>query len=166
MKEINITPDQLERAKELYDFKALSGSITNGGGNITGALGEIIVVDLFGDRVNSTESTRHYDMIIDGWKIDVKAIRTKVKPKPDYDCELTDKCREQMCDFFFWLRILNDYSTAWLLGYISREEYFKVAKFYKKGDPNPDRPAFKFKHDDYVIKISQLHKFNKIITQS
>jgi hypothetical protein len=45
VKEILITDDQRKRAKELYEFNVLKGSVTEGKGNEVGALGEIIVWD-------------------------------------------------------------------------------------------------------------------------
>jgi len=46
MKVIEISEDQINRAKKLYPFKELKGSITKGKSNIYGALGEIIIYDI------------------------------------------------------------------------------------------------------------------------
>jgi hypothetical protein len=43
---IEISKEQIERAKKLYPFKELKGSITKGKSNIYGALGEIIIYDI------------------------------------------------------------------------------------------------------------------------
>ena len=50
MKTIEISKEQIERAKKLYPFKELKGSITKGEGNLRGALGEIIVFDIFNEK--------------------------------------------------------------------------------------------------------------------
>ena len=47
MKKFLITKPQLERAKKLFDFKELNNSITKGEGNLAGAVGEIIVKDVY-----------------------------------------------------------------------------------------------------------------------
>ena len=46
MELIKISKEQIERAKKLYPFQKLRGSITKGKGNLIGAVGEIIVYDL------------------------------------------------------------------------------------------------------------------------
>ena len=48
---IDITDNQRRRAKELYDFNALNHSFTNGRGNMTGALGEIMVFDYYNPQL-------------------------------------------------------------------------------------------------------------------
>ena len=44
---VSIEEVQIEKAKKLYSFNALRGSITKGKSNIYGALGEVIVSDYF-----------------------------------------------------------------------------------------------------------------------
>ena len=88
MIEIKITDNQLKRAEahygELKD-KILNGSITKGQGNIYGALGEIIVHDLY-QKVYDVkfENNYDYDLVIDGDRVDVKTKRTTVKPNSNY----------------------------------------------------------------------------------
>jgi hypothetical protein len=50
MIEIEITEEQRKRAKELYEFNVLKGSVTKGKGNEVGALGEVIVLDYFSKK--------------------------------------------------------------------------------------------------------------------
>ena len=44
---LNISPEQLQRAKEMYEFNALKNSVTEGKSNIYGAIGEVMVYDYF-----------------------------------------------------------------------------------------------------------------------
>jgi hypothetical protein len=44
---LKISKDQVSRAKELYPFGHLKGSITKGKSNIYGSLGEVVVHDYF-----------------------------------------------------------------------------------------------------------------------
>ena len=50
MIEINVTENQLERAKNLYEFKVLNNSLSKGKGNLTGAIGEIILFDYYTNK--------------------------------------------------------------------------------------------------------------------
>jgi hypothetical protein len=71
MKEINISEEQIERAKKLYSFGELKGSITKGKSNLFGAIGEIVIFDIYtakGYKVDFN-STFDYDLIIDNYKI-------------------------------------------------------------------------------------------------
>ena len=65
MVEIDITEDQRQRAKELYEFNVLKGSVTEGKGNEVGALGEIIVWDQY-EKKTEYVGCYDYDMIIKG----------------------------------------------------------------------------------------------------
>ena len=58
---INISEQQRQRAKQLYEFKTLKGSVTGGKGNIYGALGEIIVHDYYKDKGNEVKHIGNYD---------------------------------------------------------------------------------------------------------
>ena len=44
----------LEKAQKLFDFKKLNGSITDGDGNLAGALGEIIVCEYYKAKQENT----------------------------------------------------------------------------------------------------------------
>ena len=57
MIELNITPEQLERAKNLYPFTALKSSINNGADNLIGALGEVLVSDYFKAKIKAAQHT-------------------------------------------------------------------------------------------------------------
>ena len=86
MKTIKISKEKIEKAKKLYPFKELKGSITKGKSNIYGALGEIIIYDL--NKKNalnvSFNSTYDYDLIIENYKIDVKTKSTKLIQQYNY----------------------------------------------------------------------------------
>ncbi len=65
MIEIEITEEQRKRAKELYEFNVLKGSVTKGKGNEVGALGEVIVLDYFSKKTETEYvGSYDYDMII------------------------------------------------------------------------------------------------------
>lgn len=156
---INITKEQIERAKKLYPFKELKGSITKGNSNIYGALGEIIIYDLSVEKGMDVDfnSTYDYDLIINNYKVDVKTKRTTVIPKEDYLCSISSFNTTQKCDFYFFLRINENLKECYLIGYKSKGDFFKESSFNKKG--TLDVNGWTFKDDCYNIKIKQLNKF-------
>ena len=159
MKVIKITKDQISRAKKLYPFKELKGSITKGESNIYGALGEIIIYDLSKEKGLNVDfnSTYDYDLIIEQHKIDVKTKRTTVIPKPNYLCSISAFNTNQDCDFYFFLRINENLQDCYLLGYKRKLDFFKEAKFNKKG--SLDVNGWAFKDDCYNLKIEKLNEF-------
>jgi len=155
---LNISKEQIERARKLYKFGTLKGSITKGKSNIYGSIGEIIVYDYFKDSKNiEFESTYDYDMIIDGYTVDVKTKKTTVSPQPHYLCGIPAYNTKQKCQFYFFVRVLEDLSRGFILGYITKDNFFKLAKFRRQGDR--DTNGFIFKDDCYNLKISDLIKF-------
>ena len=155
---LHITEDQRIRAKELYEFKILKGSVTKGKGNIYGALGEIIVQDYYlskGKDVNYVGSY-DYDLIINEYKIDVKSKVTSVIPKGNYNCCVYSYNTRQKCDYYMFVRIKFDLTIGYILGGIKKEEFYNKAIFNKKGDY--DGNGYYFLGDCYNLKIKELSK--------
>tara|TARA_R110000782_G_C14549506_1_gene384789 strand:- start:76 stop:558 length:483 start_codon:yes stop_codon:yes gene_type:complete len=159
MIKIEITKEQVYRAKKLYTFSQLKGSITKGQSNIYGALGEIIVYDINKEKGLTVDfnSTYDYDLIIAGYKIDVKTKRTTVVPKPEYLCSISAFNTKQKCDFYFFLRINENLKECYLLGYKDKKSFFKESTFNKKG--TLDVNGWHFKDDCYNLKIELLNNF-------
>jgi len=159
MKIIKITKNQIDRAKKLYPFKDLKGSITKGKSNIYGALGEIIIYDI--NKKNGLNvdfnSTYDYDLIIENYKVDVKTKRTTVIPKPNYLCSISSFNIKQKCDFYFFLRINENLKDCYLLGYKNKIDFFNIATFNKKD--SLDVNGWSFKDDCYNLKIKMLNEF-------
>jgi penicillin-binding protein-related factor A (putative recombinase) len=161
MEIVYIDKETLNQANSFYEFNELNGSITNGKSNIYGAIGELVIIKFFKERgynVNTT-STYDYDLIIDGYKIDVKTKKTSVIPENHYLCSISSFNITQKCDFYFFVRVNENFKEAYLLGYKSKKDFFKEAEFHKKGDL--DINGWIFKDDCYNLKISQLIKFKK-----
>ena len=160
MKTIEISEEQIKRAKNLYQFTQLKGSITKGQSNIYGALGEIIIYDIFKNKGFNVEfnSTYDYDLIIEGYRIDVKTKRTSVTPMPDYLCSISAFNIRQKCDYYFFLRINVDLNYCYLLGYVSKADFFSKAIFNTKG--SSDINGWCFKDDCYNLRIDMLNEFN------
>lgn len=156
---LNITDDQIERAYNLYDFDSLNGSITGGESQIYGALGEILVYDYFTKwkREVNFMSTYDYDMIIDGYKVDVKTKRANYPPLDNHLCSVSAWNIEQKCDAYFFVRVLEDLKTGYLLGFMGKDRFFHEAIYKKEGELDDNGYVFK---DSYNVPISDLNKFN------
>ena len=153
MIEVKITPELVERAKKkTATVGVLQGSITGSGSHVVGAIGELIVADLTG----ATEANTHdYDLILDGKRIDVKTKRCNTRPFPHYDCTIPAHGTKQDCDSYVFVRIKIDGSKAWILGEIDKRAFYRNAKFYRRGDIDPDN-GFVFKADCYNLPIKEL----------
>lgn len=158
---IQITAEQIERAKRRYDFQNLKGSVMKGTSNIFGALGEIIYMDFMIQRGFKVldESTFDYDFICNGFKVDVKSSRIKTPYIPDdgFECRLINS--KQTTHFYFFCKILEDFSLAYLLGYISKKEFSKQAIFTKNGDAGLRGETFNYRGDGWHIYSNNLNSF-------
>lgn len=154
MLKLNISQDLLLKAEtKAKEMGQLRNSITRGAGNLAGFVGEFLVADLIGAEVSNTYD---YDLIgIDGKKIDVKTKRTNYPPQSHYECSVAAFNTKQKCDVYSFVRVKNDFSVGWVLGFYDKKSYFEDAQFHKKGDFDPDN-NFVFKADCYNIRISDL----------
>ena len=94
-------------------------------------------------------------------KLEVKTISCKFKPLDNYLCTVNshkiDGIHKQKADYYIFLRILNDYSKAWILGWYSCYDFFKNGEFVSKGK---DFGKFKFiKANATILPINKLNKF-------
>ena len=161
MEEILITDDQRKRAKELYEFKVLKGSVTEGKGNEVGALGEIIVWDKYKNKTKYVGSY-DYDMIIKGVKVDVKTKAQNFPPASHHTYNIFAYNTKQKCDYYCFVAILSDLSKGWIIGWKEKEKFFKEAIFKKKGevDDAGTNEGWVFKGDCYCLNNDQLE--NKV----
>ena len=79
-----------------------------------------------------------------------------------YDCSIAAHGTKQKCDMYVVVRVLNDFSRAWILGKITKDEYFKKATFHKKGSVDPDN-KFRFKADCYNVAIEDLESIDNLV---
>jgi hypothetical protein len=101
---VDVTEEQIRRAKDLYSFGSLKNSITKGKSNIYGAIGEVIVYDYLeaNERVVQFESTTDFDMTVNGKTVDVKTKRTTVPPLPEFNCSIAAFNTRQKCDYYIF----------------------------------------------------------------
>ena len=160
MKKIYITPEQIEEAKDLYNFKCLKNSITNGESQVHGALGELIAMQVLQLRENHVDYVGHYDydLICNGKRIDVKTIKSNHEPKDDYNANISAFNHTQQTDFYLWCYVSLDMTYGYVIGYLEKDEFYKIAELKKKGEI--DWGKWTFKSDTYTTKIKNLKKFN------
>ena len=158
---IEITPTEAQRKEARLtagNTTGLQGSITRGGGSPAGALGEILVRDMMDYR---QINTKDYDLYTDqGVRIDVKTKRCTSAPKNYYECSIAAHGTRQDCDEYIFVRVLNNLTRAWILGSISKDEYFEKAVRHKKGEVDESN-NFTFKADCYNLQISELWPIQK-----
>ena len=144
MIEIKVTEKMFLTAREkAVEVGKLNNSILNGGGNLAGFIGEqIVLFVLGGEWIN----TYQYDLIINGYKVDVKTKQTSVKPLPHYECSITEANSSQECDYYAFTRVKKDFSVGWYLGVMRKQDYFLNATFLKKGEVDPS--------NNYVVRAS------------
>jgi len=150
-----------KRSKKLGKLK---NSFTGGKGNIWGFLGE----GIFGKYMGILpDNTYHFDFRIQdhkvdvNHKVDVKAKHCKTEPMRHYECSIAKESKFQETDLYVFTRILEDCSKGWILGYISKKEYFDMATFHTKGEIDIEN-SFVFKNDCYNLPISCLKPINEL----
>lgn len=158
---IEITPTEAQKKEARLKggvLGSLQGSIQRGAGNAAGMLGEIVVRDLFGYE---HQSTRHYDLVAqNGTRIDVKTKLCTSEPRDYYECSIISHGVKQECDDYIFVRALKDLSTVWILGRISKDQYFAKAKRLRKGDRDESN-NYTVKADCYNLPISELWKIEQ-----
>jgi len=162
MVEIKIKPNWKKSAlKEAKALGALKKSITGGEGNLAGFLGERVVAEYLNIE---KENTYQYDLITKKEKTyDVKTKRCKSKPLPDYTVSVCALNTSQDCDAYIFVRVDNEMTTAWILGYMPKKDYYKKAKFCKRGNLDPDSNCnWRFKEDCYNMYIKDLKPISEI----
>lgn len=139
MKKVKISDKiWINSRRDSIKMGALKHSFMNGEGNLCGSIAEQIVQDYLNcERRNTFD----YDLIYNGLTIDVKSARTSVIPLSHYQCSIPAKQANQKCDYYYFVRVLKDYSYAYILGYIKKEDFFNQATYYKKGEDMSGKPA-------------------------
>ena len=129
---------------------------------LVGYIGEKIIMDYLGIKKDS--DTYDFDLVSNkGKRLEVKTVSCKFKPREDYLCTVNSHnlngVHKQDADYYIFLRILNDFSKGWILGYIRCEDFFKIGTFVPKGS---DFGKFKFiKANATVLEIKKLCKIKK-----
>tara|TARA_R110001632_G_C11096582_1_gene390537 strand:+ start:62 stop:535 length:474 start_codon:yes stop_codon:yes gene_type:complete len=155
MIEVSVTKEMIDKA-ELKDKEmgTLNNSIRKGAGNLVGFIGEQVALSIMG---GSWSNTYDYDLVTEeGKKVDVKTKQTTVPPRSYYECSVAKFNTSQKCDAYAFVRVKNTLDTAWFLGVMDKQEYYKKATPLKKGDVDPSN-NFTVRADCYNLKIEELN---------
>jgi len=153
MIKVIVTDEMLLKAREkASEMGQLHNSILRGQGNMSGFIGEQVALSVLG---GSWVNTYDYDITVGEYRVDVKTKQTTVEPRPFYECSVADFNTKQNCDAYAFVRVLKDYSVAWFLGVLTKQEYFDKAVFLKKGQVDPSN-NFTVRADCYNVRIDQL----------
>jgi hypothetical protein len=156
MIEIELTPEMVKDArKEAEELGVLKNSITKGVGNVIGILGEMAAAKATG---STRANTRDYDLLRpNGQTSDVKSKKCSGPPEPHFECSVADFNTSQKCDYYVFVRVLNDLSKAWVVGELPKAEYFEKAVFIQQGQFDPAN-NWRCKADCYNVPISNLNE--------
>lgn len=158
MIELNITEQQIERAKEYYDFYNIKNSFTKGKSQLWGALGEILIIDYYNIPECNVHQKKDYDVLYDNRKVDVKTKVCTSKPSDNFFCSVSLTSFHQQCDDYLFVRILKDKSKAWICGWIDRESFYTKGQFFLKDKLDPtSNQGFRFKEDCMNVPIYELN---------
>lgn len=150
-----------EKAKKMG---VLKNSIIAGKGNLTGFLGELAVHRYLTNSLWESDNSYDYDIILGKNKIDVKSKWCNGMPTDDYDCSIAAYNTKQKCNTYIFCRVSSeipkDYenpSKVYILGYVPKEQYFKLAKLWLKGEIDPTNDHL-FSADTYNLKIRDIYR--------
>lgn len=112
------------------EMGALFGSILKGEGNFAGFIGEFAAADALNAEVHNT---RDYDLLKDGYKIDVKTKQSNYVPKEDYEASVADFNTNQKCDYYLFARFSRRDGLVYILGLYQKDAFLDDARFVARG---------------------------------
>lgn len=159
--EVKIDYDTRLRAiKEAQEIGILEGSLTNGRGNKTGALGEIVAHQIIGgERVGAIHFS-HDIALPNGLTVDVKTTKAATRPLPYFVARVyaSERDREKLatkCDAYYFMRCHQNLHTVWALGWMFADEFVEKAIFHPQGSVNREDGRM-CRSDEYTVPISAL----------
>jgi hypothetical protein len=169
--EVEISEEMLANAKKYAGRHSdIPNSIRKGRGNLAGYLGEQAVMEYTQDCV--IKHTKDYDMYLrfmssNPIAVDVKTKERTVNPKDFYTCHVAEASMHQECDMYVFCQVnIRPKMRAWILGWITKEDFIKESVQLKKGESLKDvgynDDDFKQRADGNVILISELRDIKKL----
>ena len=145
------TAEIIENARlKAAEMGRLRNSIRRGDGNFDGFVGENAVKAFLHIPLSLDQNTYDYDLIWQGMRIDVKSKPSKAIPLGHYDTSVAETSMHQRCTHYVFTRIyyprgvgVGDPPYTYIMGFISRDEYFARAYRREQGhvDPSNGQPA-------------------------
>jgi len=138
---VQLTEDMRQIAKKkAEEIPKLKNSILKGKGNYCGFLGELAVLEVMknaewmndGENSNSNEKYS-YDIKFWGLSVDVKSKTSATPPNDSFEVSVTTGSLAQDADIFAFVTVTDNHNTAYISGWLSKEDYIKKAYSLKKG---------------------------------
>ena len=163
MKQLEYNQKMIEKAQDWAKYLgSINNSITKGGGNLAGRLGELALANYLGVCV---EDHKDYDMIYKGEKIEVKTKRRTVPPQYSYDVSVAATSAHQKPDRYAFISIEFEGKTAtgfyhkvksiWLVGDMAADKYFNLSTEWNRGDEDESN-GFVTLVDMFNMRIGDL----------
>jgi len=161
---VKITEEMLEKANSRDNGKYNNRSFMGGEGNIVGFLGEYMVLSLRPEyeHIDSFD----YDLMADGFKVDVKTKTQNVDRIPEnyYEASVDVNSMHQDTEYYIFCRVYKDKDGnmphGWVIGSISKKKFLEKARRLTKGDPDGDN-GYIVKQDCHNIKYDKLKPLKK-----
>lgn len=125
---------------------------------MTGYLAEACIRSLFPKISYSNSDT--VDFILDSITLDSKAQGCNSKPLDYFSATLYEEQKSRDTDYYIFSRVKNDFSTAWICGVISKQNFFKLAKFAPAGTKTNN---FTYDQSRYEIQYKDLEDITTFI---
>lgn len=172
MERIAIPPDWIEesqyRAEKIKkannDWVTGDTSILKGDGLVYGYLGEIALRENYGMRLMDKFD---YDLLCANLKIESKVTwMNKFDPNwESHNCKISKHNPNQLCDYYYFSRVMKDMSAVFLYGSIMKEDFVRLRKSLKGGEYEPGT-TWKVKNDCYYVSASDLRPAKKGLLDS
>jgi hypothetical protein len=131
---------------------------------LIGYLGERMVMDVLALREERDDFD--FDLSFREKRLEVKSISCKFRPPSHFLCTVNSHdlsgVHKQEADYYVFVRILNDKSRGWILGYLPCHEFFKKGTFVPKGSSVAKGIEF-VKANATVLEISALYPIQKLL---
>ncbi len=144
-------------SQEAIEMGILKKSVYEGQRNIYGIIGERLVNIVVEGNL---ERTFEYDIIKNGIKIDVKSTMVNKEPTENFLVDVFAATKEQETDYYAFVFVMKDLSSAWLAGFATKKDFKTHATFRKKGDLI--RGNVIAKTNDYCLEAKNLQSFRNI----
>jgi hypothetical protein len=125
-----------------------------GKGNLVGYLGQELFLKQFGGE---PANEYHYDIVYKDKKLEIKTKHTTVIPRPHYMCSVAAFNITQNSDYYVFCRVNTNENKGWICGCYPVNKFKMTAKFYKKGDYDPDNDYY-VRSDCWSLPISELEE--------
>lgn len=160
--EVRITPEMEEvaekRNKDNFEKYGSVETVLTGRqqeNRRNGYVGEEIVKSFFTD-FKYTDSP-HHDLLYHELKLEVKAKSANLSPQAHYENMVMAYQRKRKLDYLVFVHIMNHSMIGYIVGWMSKEEFYEKSYFMRKGEMNNN---FRLDSDRYMITVGDLNRPN------